>query len=120
MYRSPVSDHLGSRANLPYSFNVEPEQRAEGPDSLRPLIDEPKLAEQSHEASVLEFAHQLTLETIDGAAGRGQHEAGIIPGLDGENTHFCISSISASIRPPDISNRRSIVYTQRYLSHRTC
>ena len=70
MYRSPVSDHLGSRANLPHPGYIERKRGIRGLDSLRSLIDEAELAEQPHKASILQLGHQLTFEAIDGAAGQ--------------------------------------------------
>lgn len=39
-----------------------------GEDALGALVDEAELAEQTDEARVLEFGHQLALKSVDGAS----------------------------------------------------
>ena len=68
MYRSPVSDHLGSRANLPHPGYIERKRGIRGLDSLRSLIDEAELAQEADKACILELSHEFTFQPVDSAA----------------------------------------------------
>ena len=66
MYRSPVSDHRGSRSNL-HAQHIRLVNQVIKNGALWTLVDEPKFAQKSHKTSVFELACQFSLETVNSA-----------------------------------------------------
>jgi hypothetical protein len=67
MYRSPVSDHRGSRANLQGHLVNRSTPKGKKFHKLRPFIDEPELCHKPDEARVLQLPLKFVLEAINGA-----------------------------------------------------
>ena len=108
MYRSPVSDHRASwlclsgerRMNRLHVDVME----SRGGDVLGALVDEAELAEQTDEASVLELAHKLAFQAVDGTAGRSAPRSPVFQRKKGGSTYFWDSSSSVNRRLPIMSN----------------